>query len=91
MKNYIYQIPYVDKKDSGAKIQPVKANLTKGKSTVLNLIYSGTGQTVKWTTSNEKVAAVKAGKVTAKAPGKAAIKAKIGSLEAGCTVTVKAK
>ena len=49
-----------------------------------------TDKTVTWTSSDEKVATVKDGVVTAVAAGEATITAKAGDKTAACTVTVKA-
>ncbi len=54
------------------------------------LTVKGTTKTVKWSSSNKKVAAVSSkGIVTAKKKGTATITAKVGSKSYKCTVTVK--
>ena len=51
---------------------------------------NATNKTVVWTTSDEKVAEVSNGKVTAKGPGTCTITAKVGGVSAICKVSVKA-
>ncbi|MCQ4638162.1 Ig-like domain-containing protein [Anaerovorax odorimutans] len=69
--------------------------LVEGASQQLNAVVGPeytTDKTVSWTSSDDKIAAVKDGKVTGVKPGKAVITAKTtNGKEAVCTVTVKAK
>ncbi len=54
-----------------------------------NLKLKGTSKTVKWSSSNKKIATVSSsGKVYAKKPGKATITAKVGKKKYKCVVTV---
>lgn len=70
-----------------AKINKSKVTVYVGQSTVLKV--SGTKKKANWKTSNNKVATVKNGKVTAKKSGTAVITAKVGSKKYTCKVTVK--
>ena len=73
---------------SKVKINKTKATVYVGKTTTLKV--SGTKKTVKWTTSNKKVATVSSkGKVTAKKAGSATITAKVSGKSYKCKVTVK--
>ena len=73
---------------SKVKINKTKATVYVGKTTTLKV--SGTKKTVKWTTSNKKVANVSSkGKVTAKKAGSATITAKVSGKSYKCKVTVK--
>lgn len=63
--------------------------LAAGKNITLKATVSPVNAgTPTWTSSNEKVATVKGGKVTAKAAGTAKITAAVGNKTATCTVTV---
>lgn len=73
---------------SKVKINKTKATVYVGKATTLKV--SGTKKTVKWKTSNKKVATVSSkGKVTAKKAGSATITAKVSGKSYKCKVTVK--
>ena len=76
---------------SGPRISCKKYRIETGH--VLLLEVSGKGDSkATWTSSNKKVATVsKKGMVTAKKPGKAAIKAKVGGKTLKCALTVKPK
>ena len=70
------------------KLNKKKATIYTGDT--LQLKLNGTKKTVKWSTSDKKVATVsKTGLVTAKKAGKAKITAKLGSKKYTCTLTVK--
>jgi len=70
---------------------PVSKTLKKGKKFTLKPQFypAGSEATVKYTTSNKKIAAVTAkGVVTAKGKGTAVITVKAGNLTSTCTITV---
>lgn len=72
------------------KLSKSKLSLYVGGKSTLKL--NGAVGTVKWSSSNKKVATVSSkGVVTAKKAGKATVKAKIGSKNFRCAVTVKNK
>lgn len=73
---------------AAVKISQKTVTLVKGQSTTLKII--GTKKTVKWKTSNKKVAAVTGkGKVLAKSSGNAVISALVKGKTYTCRVTVK--
>ena len=73
---------------SSVRLNKTKLTLKKGKKYQLKL--KNYKKTVKWSSSNKKVATVtKKGKVTAKKAGKATITAKAGRKKYTCRVTVK--
>lgn len=72
--------------EAAVKISKKKATMEV--DSVLTLKITGTNNTVKWKTSDKKIATVKKGKVTAKAEGKATITATVGSSKYTCEVTV---
>lgn len=74
-------------KQSKPKISKTKAILYVGQT--LSLKTTGL-KSVKWSSSNKKVAAVTKGKVTAKSAGTATITAASGKTKLKCKVTVKA-
>jgi|GEM_PF-2152408 len=75
-------------KVSNPKISKTKLSIWGGKSTKLT-ITGGVG-TVKWTSSNKKVAAVSSkGTIVAKKAGTATISAKVSGVTLKCKVTVK--
>lgn len=87
------------KKAKKVKLNKTKVDLTIGGSTykpsypTVTLKVQNTKKTVKWSTSNKKIATVKktgkyTAKVTAKNPGVAKITAKVGGKKYTCTVTV---
>ena len=85
---------FVSANAASPKLNKKKATVTVGKTVKLKV--KNTGKTVKWTSSNKKVATVKkSGKygavVTGKKAGKATITAKVGSKKLKCKVTVKKK
>ena len=70
------------------KINKSKITLAKGKTYKLKI--SGTSKTVKWTSSNKKVATVNSkGTVKAKSKGTATVTAKVGEEKLTCKITVK--
>ena len=74
---------------SKVKLNKTKATLYNGQK--LTLKVKGAKKTVKWSTSDAKVAKVsKKGVVTAKAVGTATITAKVGKQKLTCKLTVKA-
>lgn len=74
-------------------VQPLALNKNKlslQEDESASLTVKGTSQKVKWSSSNQKIAAVNSkGKVTAKNPGMAVITAAIGKQKLKCKVTVK--
>lgn len=75
-------------------LDKTSAELTVGGTAALKATVTpdnATDKTVTWTSSDESVATVKDGTVTAVKAGKAVITAKAGDQVAECTVTVKAK
>ncbi len=75
-------------------LDKTSAELTVGGTAALKATVTpdnATDKTVIWTSSDESVATVKDGTVTAVKAGKAVITAKAGDQIAECTVTVKAK
>lgn len=85
------------KQDNTNPVEDVKITLDKTKLTLgvkepftlKATVTSGNIKSVTWKSSNEKVASVKNGKITAKKKGKATITATAGDKSATCTVTVK--
>ena len=74
---------------AAAKLSKSKAGLTIGQE--LNLELKGYSGTVKWSSSNKKVATVnKNGLVKAKKKGSTVITAKAGKKKYKCKITVKA-
>lgn len=72
------------------KLSKKKATLTVGKTVQLKV--NGTKKSVKWSSSNKKIATVsKKGKVKGKKVGKAVITAKVGKKKLKCKITVKKK
>ena len=70
------------------KLNKTKVTINVGKTVTLKL--KNNKKTVKWSTSNKKVAIVtKKGKVTGKKAGKATITAKVGKKKYKCKVIVK--
>ena len=77
---------------SELKLDKNSLELEPGQSALLTatvLPDNATDKTVTWSTSNEKVATVKDGKVTAANPGEAVVSAVAGSAKAECKVIVK--
>lgn len=71
------------------RLNKTSTTLNQGKTVQLSV--SGTKNTVSWSSSKTSVATVsKSGKVTARSPGTATIKAKVGGNSYTCKVTVKA-
>lgn len=80
------------KAPTGIKGVPASKTLKKGKSFTIKakLTPSGAEATIKYTSSNKKIATVNSkGKVTAKKPGKVTITVKAGKITKTCVVTVK--
>ncbi len=77
---------------SGVKLNAKKLSIHKGKSATLQATVTatpGADRTVKWSSSNEKVASVSNGRVVAKKAGQTIITARAGDKKDTCTVTVK--
>ena len=76
---------------SGVTLNVTETSLEEGGSMTLSATVTpsdAADKTVTWSTSNDKVAAVDGGKVTAVTAGEATITAKAGGKSATCTVTV---
>lgn len=76
---------------TSVSLNKTTATLTEGETLTLTATVSpsnATDKTVTWSTSNNSVATVKNGKVTAKAVGTVVITAKAGTKAASCTVAV---
>lgn len=71
------------------------ATLVQGQKLTLSVSYypsyTTDSKTTTWTSSNNAVATVSGGTITAKKAGSATITAKVGAKRATCTLTVKAK
>lgn len=73
---------------SAVKLNTTKKTLVKGQTYTLKV--TGTSSTVKWSTSNKKIASVSSkGKVTAIAKGTATITAKVSGKKYTCKVSVE--
>jgi L,D-peptidoglycan transpeptidase YkuD (ErfK/YbiS/YcfS/YnhG family) len=71
------------------KLERSTFEIYKGKTESLKLTKENLSDSVKWSSSNKKVATVnQSGKVTAKSKGTAVITAKAGNLTATCTIKV---
>ena len=68
-----------------------KVTMTAGSNIVLKATVSGTNKKVSWSSSNNKIAKVKNGKVTGVKAGTCKITAKVKGKKVTCTVTVKNK
>ncbi|MDR1767896.1 MAG: Ig-like domain-containing protein [Propionibacteriaceae bacterium] len=89
---YTFQLTVVKTPVKAIKLSKTKLTLKKGKSATLKATVKprGATATVKWSSSNSKIAKVNSkGKVTAKKKGKAYIYAKADGKSAKCKVTVK--
>ena len=77
---------------ASVKLDKSELSLTEGETAKLTATVEPveTTDTLTWSTSNDKVATVAGGTVTAVAAGTATITATCGKFKAGCTVTVKA-
>jgi uncharacterized protein YjdB len=79
---------------TGITLDKTAAELTEGETLTLTATVTpedATDKTVTWTSSDETVATVKDGVVTALKAGKATITAKAGEVSAACELTVNAK
>ena len=90
--SFVIPVPYMQNyavsEASTVKINKAIITLETGKTTTLKI--SGTTKSVKWTTSNNKVATVSSkGLVTAKSAGTVNITATVNSKKYTCKVTVK--
>ena len=91
-KTKTIKVTVAKKAPTGIKGVPSSKTLKKGKSFTIKakLTPSGAEATIKYTSSNKKIATVNSkGKVTAKKPGKATITVKAGNITKKCVVTVK--
>ena len=82
-KRYLYDL---QAPADSITLSKTSITLTPGKTETLKATASGT---VTWKSSDDSVATVNNGKVTAIAPGKATITASVGSASAQCTVKVE--
>ena len=76
---------------TGIALDKTKAEMAEGETLKLTATISpddATDKTITWTSSNESVATVKSGTVTAVKEGKAIITAKAGEMTASCEITV---
>lgn len=76
------------------RLSQTKVTLTEGKSKTITVKNRKKGQSLKWSSSKKSVAVVsEKGRITAKAPGQAVIKVKVGKSgrTLSCKVIVKAK
>ena len=76
---------------TGIALDKTKAEMAEGETLKLTATISpddATDKTITWTSSNESVATVKNGTVTAVKEGKAIITAKAGEMTATCEITV---
>ena len=81
-------------KPESVSLDKEKVSLEIGKSVTLKVTISPSDykeKNIKWTSSNDKVATVKDGKVVAKSAGTAKINVVIDDVSATCTVTVNKK
>ena len=75
-------------------ISETSLNLTEGDTKTITATVNpsdATDKTINWTSSDNNVATVSNGTITAKAPGNATIQASCGGKTASCQVTVNAK
>ena len=82
---------FADTTQVSVKVSPKVLELEKGETETITATVSpaDSGAEVSWDTSNEKVAKVEDGKVTAVSKGMAAVTATCGDAEATCVVTVE--
>ncbi len=81
---------FADTTQVSIKVNPKILELEKGETETITAAVSpaGSNASVSWDSSNEKVAKVESGKVTAVGKGMAAVTATCGDAEATCVVTV---
>lgn len=73
------------------KLNSSEVSLQKGATYTLSATVTGKSKKVSWKSSNNKVAVVNGGKITAKGEGSATITATANGISAKCKVTVKKK
>ena len=78
-------------KSVALKLNETMVTLVEGSSTTITVSGLAAKAKVSWTTSNDAVATVDNGKITAVKAGTATITATAGSRKAKCNVTVTAK
>lgn len=72
-------------------LDPITINLTVNDTKTITAKVNGKDQTVEWSSSDESIAKVDNGTVTANKAGTAIITAKANGVEATCEITVKSK
>lgn len=77
--------------EPSVKLDITQMTLTVGEASSITATVTPSGNSVVWSSSNQSVATVLNGKVTAVAEGSAVITAKCGTAAASCTVTVEKK
>ncbi len=82
---------FADTTQVSVKVSPKVLELEKGETETITATVkpADSGEEVSWDSSNEKVAKVESGKVTAVGKGMAAVTATCGDAEATCVVTVE--
>jgi len=78
-------------KNAALKLNETLITLVEGSSETITVSGLAAKEKVSWTTSNNAVATVDNGKITAVKAGTATITATVGSRKAKCNVTVTAK
>ncbi|MDC7288481.1 leucine-rich repeat protein [Blautia schinkii] len=89
-----YTARFEDKRLQGISLNQEEVTLTAGEGIALEVSYSPEDtlddRGVKWSSSNESIAEVTEGAVTAKAKGEAQITAEVGQYSATCRIKVEA-
>ena len=80
---------YLPASASSISLSSRSISLLEGQRKIIKATVSGKSKTVKWSSSNTKIAIVTNGKITAKRAGTCTIKATANGKTASCKVTVK--